>query len=177
MYISSFKKFFVAFIFIMVEFRIKGFDVLPDFIGYILILNGLSAFQGINGLFERAKKLVLPMILLSALTFYQVPGSSLVFGFSAIIGMLGEIIKLLLIYSLFMGIKKMANDRRLDKLALEAESSWRFYLIIGVANLIAFVLVFSPVLFIQYKLAMFFFNVFVLYKMLKFINISKDAIY
>ena len=177
MYISSFKKFFVAFIFIMVEFRVKGFDVLPDFIGYILILNGLSAFQGINDLFERARKLVFPMLLLSALTFYQTPGSNLTFDFSIIVGMLGEIIKLFLIYYLFVGIKNMADDRRLDKVALEAESSWRFYLIIGVANLIAFALVFSPVIFIQYKLAMFFFNIFVMLKILKFMNISKDTIY
>lgn len=177
MYKDGFTKFYLAFILIMIDFRIQGFDILPDFVGYLLILLGLAVFLGTNDFFERAKKLSLAMLLLSILSFYETPGSSLVFSIDTILFVVSGIINLLLIYSLFMGVRQMGEDRRLDNVVFEAESSWRFYLVIAVADLLSFLLIFVPAILVLYIFILFFFNVVVLLRILKFINIAKNELY
>lgn len=176
MYKESFKKFYWAFILIIIDFRLQGFDILPDFLGYLFIIQGLSSLAEVNGFFQRAKKLALPMLLLSILSFYEAPGSNLVFGLATVVFVAIGIIDLLLVYSLFMGIRQLAEERRLDMLALEAESSWRYYLFISLAGIMAIGLLFVPVLLVMYILIVFFFNIYVLMKILKFMNLAREEL-
>ena len=42
MYEKAFKKLFWGYIFIFINLRISGVDILPDSIGYIIILQGIK---------------------------------------------------------------------------------------------------------------------------------------
>ena len=50
---------------------IKGFDILPDFLGYILIYKGLMILASENKYFAIASKITLPLIVLSLVNFYN----------------------------------------------------------------------------------------------------------
>lgn len=172
-YSNGFKKFFWAFLFILVDFRVKGFDILPDVIGYILIYSGLSTFEDKNKYFERAKGIALTMVVISIYYIYASPGSNLEFSLGTVIGIIGEIISLLLVYSVFMGIRQMGQESRKDDIILEAESSWRFYLTLTVVTLAQLLFMFAPVTYIYYIIILFFANIFVLIKIMKFMHMCK----
>ncbi len=50
---------------------IRGFDILPDFLGYILIYKGLTTLASQNKYFALASKVTLPLIVLSLVNFYN----------------------------------------------------------------------------------------------------------
>lgn len=50
---------------------IRGFDILPDFLGYILIYKGLTTLASQNKYFALASKVTLPLIGLSLVNFYN----------------------------------------------------------------------------------------------------------
>lgn len=50
---------------------IRGFDILPDFLGYILIYKGLTTLASQNKYFSLASKVTLPLIVLSLVNFYN----------------------------------------------------------------------------------------------------------
>ena len=50
---------------------IRGFDILPDFLGYILIYKGLTTLASQNNYFNLASKVTLPLIVLSLVNFYN----------------------------------------------------------------------------------------------------------
>lgn len=55
----------------MIDFRLNGFDILPDFIGYMLFFIGLSKLQEKNDYFKKAKYYSLLMIPISLMNFYD----------------------------------------------------------------------------------------------------------
>lgn len=177
MYSDGFRKLFWAFIFIMIDFRINGFDILPDIIGYIFIFQGLSILEIPNEFFERAKKLIIPMIILSIPSIYVIQGSDFDFGLGlgTIIGIIAVIIELLLIYSIFMGIKQMGEDVENEHIVIEAKECWKLYLTMAIASLVSIIFVFIPFIFVVYFVIIIFANIFVLIKIVKFMDICKYA--
>lgn len=173
MYSNGFRKFYWAFLFILLDFRVEGFDILPDIIGYMLIYSGLSAFEDENEYFEKAKKMALPILLISIFYIYASPGSNLEIGLTTVIGIIGEILSLLLVYNLFMGIRQMGQKSRKDHIILEAESSWRFYLTLKVVTLAQILFIIAPVMYVYYIIILFFTNIFVVIKIMKFMNMCK----
>lgn len=51
----GFHRIILGFLFILINFKINGFDLIPDFVGYILILSGLSALAEHHGAFSKAR--------------------------------------------------------------------------------------------------------------------------
>lgn len=51
----GFSKLFWGFLIILLDFRIQGFDILPDIIGYLMIYSGLTQLIYLSEHFKYAK--------------------------------------------------------------------------------------------------------------------------
>ena len=152
MYKSGFDKFFWGFLFIMIDFKLNGFDILPDIVGFIFFAVGFSMLATNSIYFEKARNYNIPMIILSIFSIYEKPtqangGVQLgQFGLiGVILGIISVILTLLVVYNLFMGIKEMAERQGLMFISDDADSCWRQFLFLQLAALFLFVLIFIPV--------------------------------
>ena len=62
---KAFRNFYFGFLFVMIDFRLNGFDILPDIIGYIFFVVGLSSLLNINEHFSKARIYHIIMLVLS----------------------------------------------------------------------------------------------------------------
>jgi len=124
------------------DFRIQGFDILPDVIGYWLIYTGARDLILQSNHFNIVRKYALPLIIVSLFDIYQVQTpieqftiNPLVFLF-ILVGFLITIIDLILIYNLCFGIVEMALANDDFQLSSTAEFRWEYYLYVKIAMLI-----------------------------------------
>lgn len=157
---SGLNKFYWGFLFIMLDFKISGFDILPDIIGYILFAVGFSILASKSDYFIKAENVNIVMIILSIFNIYEKPtqaGEIQFFGggpFSILIGMASLVFSLLVVYNLFMGIKDIAKTQAKIDIIEEVDKRWNQYLLLQVAVILAFVLMFIPPLAFIYIVAM-----------------------
>lgn len=155
---NGFRKLYWGFLFVMIDFRIMGFDILPDTIGYILFALGFSILASNSIHFIKARNFNVVMIVLSLFSIYEKPiqaGESWIhfgsLGFIGVfIGLIAIILELMVIYNLFMGIKDMCEEGGEIGLCTEANNRWNQYLQLQIAAIFAFVLIFMPPLAIIY---------------------------
>jgi len=147
----GFRKIFIGLLF-MFDFRINGFDILPDFIGYIFIFSGLALLVDLNHRFETAKKFALPLIVISIFDIFQlnipIDGFFMnpkTFLFS-IIGIMSTILNILMIYNICIGIEERAFELENHDLARLARSRWTLYLIFQISFLVLFIFKFIALL-------------------------------
>lgn len=153
---DAFKKFYSGFLFVMIDFRLMGIDVLPDIIGFIYFGGGLAILAAESEHFSRAKNINLPLLLLSVLQIYERPaqesgvhigsGGPLAFA----VGIAVLIMGLLHVHDLFIGIKDMAAKAGDFAIAQEADSRWRQYLTLQIAGVLGLILVALPVIGVFY---------------------------
>lgn len=147
---NGFGKLYWGFLFIMIDFRIQGFDILPDIIGYILFAIGFSVLAVNSEYFKKAANFNIPMIILSVFSIYEklAQGGGIHFGPFGPLGVLlavaGFVLGLLVVYNLFMGIKDMAEKQEQMDMCEEAGQRWEQYLLLQLAALFAIVLFFVP---------------------------------
>ncbi len=162
---SGFRKLYWGFLFILIDFRINGFDILPNIAGYILFAVGFSILAEKSLYFIKARNFNIPMIVLSLFSIYQKSGqgSGIQLGslglFSIPIAIAALVLKLLVVYNLFMGIKEMAKNEVQMDIYTEADSMWRQFLLLQFAVIFAFVLIFIPVLALAYIIFMYIFSI------------------
>jgi len=147
--VMVFKKLFWGFIFLF-DFRINGFDILPDIIGYILFFQGLSILASRNIYFEKAKRLSFPLIFLSIFSIYENTTPLAEFSINnstsllMLLGLVITILHLFMVYNICMGIADEARLFEKPDLEDKAMMRWTFYLVINIAVIfvifIAFVL-------------------------------------
>lgn len=136
----GFHKMFWGFIFLF-DFRINGFDVIPDIIGYILIFQGLSLLMARNINFQRAKNISFPLIFLSIFNIYQINGSGSMFGFfGIIIGLAILIMDIIMVYNICMGIAEEARKIENSELETKAINRWKLYLTYNIIFMIGFII-------------------------------------
>jgi len=144
---SGFDKLYWGFLFIMIDFRIQGFDILPDIIGYILFAVGFNRLSESSSYFKKAASFNIIMIIVSVFSIYEQPaqGGGIHFNpLGVIIGIASLLLGLIIVYHLFMGIKEMATRQERTDLYDEAEKRWTQYLFLQLAALLAFVFIFIP---------------------------------
>ena len=88
-------KIFIGFLFVFFHFRINGFDVLLNPVGYALVFMGLCEFSGIKN-FNRAKPLAITMVLVSCAEIF-IGVSGLGIAVNIVSGMISVLILLALI--------------------------------------------------------------------------------
>lgn len=173
---SGFDKLYWGFLFVMIDFKIQGFDILPDIVGYILFAIGFSILAERSTYFKKSSKYNVPMIILSILSIYepqnQKSGIQLgQFGLLSIpIAIAGLVFSLIVVYNLFMGIKDMAQTQGQMSYFHEADSKWRQFLTLQIAVLFAFVLIFIPVVALIYIIGIFVASVTITVGIMRFIK-------
>ncbi|NLD50357.1 MAG: hypothetical protein GX660_24725 [Clostridiaceae bacterium] len=155
------NKLFWGFVFIMIGFRIQGFDILPDTVGFLLFASGFSSLSSNSDYFNKASKYNIPMIILSIFSIYQEPahGEGVHFGVLGILSIplviVTVVLNLLVVYYLFMGIKDMAMKKEQSDIAFESEAKWNEYKMLQIAILLSFIMIFLPPLAIAYIFVLF----------------------
>ncbi|MDF2673496.1 MAG: hypothetical protein K0R09_1761, partial [Clostridiales bacterium] len=76
MYKDGFNKLYWGFLFIMIDFKLQGVDVLPDIVGYILFVIGFGMLASCSEYFSKAKSFDTPMIIISLFSIYERPAQS-----------------------------------------------------------------------------------------------------
>lgn len=177
---DGFKKLFWGFLFIMIDFRIMGFDILPDVVGYIFFALGLTALISNSAYFSKARSVNIPMIILSLFSIYQRQAQNngfsaqLFVGYSSILGIFFAIasivLDLLTVYYIFMGIKDMADKCEQIEIFSEADRRWNQYLLLTIAIIFVFVLIFIPPLALIYVIGLLVANIVLAIKIMQFMN-------
>lgn len=149
----GFKKILIGTLLTMLDFKIQGFDILPDFIGYIIIFIGLSEIVHLNSKFANARFISLILMVLSILDIFQIKDRltfntlslmiSTIFNFSTVI------IYLIYSYCLFIGIKENAEKISDSNLAEKAQLSWILTIVLSLSGVI---ILFTPLYFIPFIL-------------------------
>lgn len=145
----NFKKIFWGLLFLLINFRIQGIDIVPDFIGYIFIYMGLRDLAEHDQNFYEGKKFALPLIILSIFSIYkpQNPSYQINFNvFSFILGIAILILNLKTIYHICMGISSLAINIGDTELQTTAENRWKYYLTVQIISMCSIILMFIPVL-------------------------------
>lgn len=112
-------------------YRFSGFDILPDTIGYLLILLGLNDLQRYGSYFSASRPLAIIALILSFFMFYQPPAGYAtllldVLGFILNTGLL--IVNAILIYQICRGIHDLSMNRGKSDLAKTAMKRWKWFL-------------------------------------------------
>lgn len=114
---------------------IRGFDILPDFIGYILIYKGLTTLATENKHFTLASKVTLPLIVLSLVNLYNFQyHQDLLFTITPILDVAKIVVfalNMFLVYALCQGAISIAKD--IDGY-IENTIRQRLYVFLGIAG-------------------------------------------
>jgi hypothetical protein len=155
---SGFDKLFWGFLFVMVDFRLQGIDILPDVIGYIPFAVGFNLLGEYSIHFKKAGTYNMIMIIVSIFQIYEQPaqgGGININPFSMLVGSVSLLFGLVVGYYLFVGIKDMAQNQAKMDIYEEAGKKWTQYFVLHLAAFFAFVLIFIPPLAFVYIMVLF----------------------
>ncbi|MEO3945272.1 hypothetical protein [Gorillibacterium sp. CAU 1737] len=174
----GFHKFYWGFLFILLSFRIQGFDILPDFIGYLLFVMGFNALAEQSEYFTKAKTYNWPLLILSIFTIYQQPqeagvGTTLI-GF--VVSLISTVLLLVVVYHLLMGVKDMASRVNRYDLMEHAEKNWTFFLVFQIATFVVLLTIVIPPLFLVLALALFVGAIVLIVKLLRFMRVCGEQL-
>lgn len=136
---SGFSKLFWGFLIILLDFRIQGFDILPDIIGYLMICSGLTQLFYLSEHFKHAKKYSIPLTVLSLFDIIQfqkpISFDSITILFF-VLGTVTAVVDLMMVYHICIGIAKAAVGINQPDLAEIAMNRWKYYLAAKIAFLV-----------------------------------------
>jgi hypothetical protein len=175
---SGLRKFYWGFFFIMLSFRIQGFDIFPDFVGYILFAIGFSSLSEKSEHFRVAAKFNVPLLLISLFSIYQWPvqgqngNTAQVVWFGILVSIILFALNLYVVFNLFMGIHDIMsqNENGNTALAVEADEKWNQYKILQIAAIGAFIVAFIPVINFIYIIAILIASLVVLVRIMGFLK-------
>lgn len=134
MFSMAYRRIFQGLLLVLLDFRIQYFDILPDFLGYILIFRALGTLAEQHSYFSKAKPYALVLIFLSLTSIFEVPQTNLL-EHSISTQELGwlllaqgiMILDVVVLYWICQGIGELAKERSLDELREKARFRWQFY--------------------------------------------------
>jgi hypothetical protein len=179
---SGFNKLFWGFLFIMLGFKIQGFDILPNIVGYLLFASAFSNLDSSITYFSTAAKYNIPMIVLSLFSIYERPaqGTGLQLGllgvFTIPLAIASFVLNLLVVYNLFMGIRDMAKKREQSDLVHDSDKMWTQYLTLQIASLCSFILIFIPLFGMVYIIALLIASIIIAISILGFLKRCSDSL-
>ncbi|MDA8235589.1 MAG: hypothetical protein M0Z31_12465 [Clostridia bacterium] len=142
MYHSIYNNIFWGFMLVLLDFRIQFFDVVPDFIGYIMIFNGLGKLRGQHNFFGKARTPAFMLIFLSLMDLVQLPGNNLLENsittqniWFILLGQVYVIIDLWMAYWICKAVYTLAGEHDLRDIAQRAKYRWYYFLYTSGAGL------------------------------------------
>lgn len=142
MYSTGYNKLFEGMLFITFNFNIGPINILPDFVGYMIIYSGLTVLQPQSEMYEKAKVSAIALIMitlkdiisLNGINFWQNLNS---FTYIIIIlDFIGGILNLYLIYIICKGIISLAEERGLIDLSESAKIRFKVYFVVTVIAIV-----------------------------------------
>lgn len=125
-------KIFIGYLFVFFHFRINGFDVLLNPVGYILIFLGLCAYPDILN-FKKAKPWAGIMAIIScAEIFVGLSGLGTVI--NIVSGLISVLISMVLIYFIDKGIAEMEQKTQKQLNSDKLMTTWKFQAVLTVAS-------------------------------------------
>lgn len=175
----GFNLLFWGFLF-QFDFRINGFDILPDFIGYFFIYLGLVKLENSSSFFRSAKKMAFPLIFLSmpGLIEVKLQGSfSLWMLIAVLVGIVVVIMDLIMVFNIFQGIGEMARSRNHTELFYKSGRRWGLYLVMTVLSCLGVFMawLFNPIA-VVLVIPFFIFSLIVFVLILAFIKEAERAL-
>lgn len=135
MFADAYRHIFQGLLLVLLDFRISFFDILPDFLGYILVFRALGTLASQDLCFSKGKPFALALIFMSLTMIIEPPKANLL-EFSLAAQQLGwvllaqgiSILELFLLFWIGQGIYKLSNEREIMDLRDKASFRWKFYL-------------------------------------------------
>lgn len=141
---STYNNLLWGFVLAFFNFRISGFSIIPDFVGFILIYNGLDKLAQQHDLFKKARPFALILIFLSLPSTFELPSQNLLTNPLAnqnlsliLLSQLRMITLILLTYYICGAVSALAKSNGLVVLRIESNNIWIAFLATSVAILIA----------------------------------------
>lgn len=176
---DGFNKFYWGFLFILFSFRIQGFDILPDVIGYILFAIGFHRLAEQSEYFVKIKTMNSIMILLSLFSIYERPaqdGGIHINPLGIVVGLASAVLLIVIVYHLMMGIKDMALERERPDIEQEASQKWTYFLVFQIATLCTFIMIFIPPLFVVAVVGLFIASIVLIVVLMRFMRLCGEQL-
>lgn len=137
----SYSQIFWGFILVFVNINI-GIDILPDFIGYIIILIGLNSLEKHSSYFSKGKIFAFIFIFYSIPQFFGMGDQSMTSNVQPfdwqwlMYDQVGVILQLILVYYICKGIQEQATMSELTVLAEQAIFRWKLFFVVSASTLL-----------------------------------------
>lgn len=137
---SALNKVFWGLLFVLIDFNINHFDILPDFIGYIIVVFGLSELVPFSHLFSKARFVAIVLAGCSIPAMFMVE-INLLDGFQPsedvfmilIAATILTLIHLVFIYFFLKGLMELAVKSNLPGLAEKTQKQLTAYMVVSLA--------------------------------------------
>lgn len=143
------KRIFIAFLLIFLDFNLNldnlQIGLIPDFVGYIVMINGLVEMADESPQFIRVKPFATGMAIYTGILYFMdLAGISASLGaLSYVLGIVSLAISLYISYCIVMGVKEMEVKYNTDLNGDGVKSMWT---IMAILSVISYILVFVPAL-------------------------------
>ena len=159
-------KIFAGLLLVFLDFNLifveSLIDVLPDFLGYIIVYLGLKDLSDHAPSFNSAKIICFIMCIYSISEFWcSLLGLLSIFSYTAILGSIGY---LSLNYMIIKGIKEIEENINIDLDSYSLLQSWKY---LSLFTIVAFLTFMSSVLTSIFSIIAFVFTIIYLYRLYK----------
>lgn len=142
MYASGYNKLFWGMMIIIFDINLGCINILPNFIGYMLIYSALNILSSQQEIYKKGK---IPTVILIVLTLKDIwhdsnsdiltMRASTLGIISMTIGTFAMVINIYLMFIICKGIYELYMERRLDDSMSSTKASWNFYLVTSIIYL------------------------------------------
>lgn len=141
------KNIFIGFLFILLNFNLNlnqsSIDLLPDFVGYIILANGLLELESESSYFLKARPYSIGMAVYTGMVFFLnlVGISHNLSGLGFILGIISLIVLFYISYCVVQGVKEMESSHGTFLNGDKLDSLWRWWVVFSA---ITYVLLLIP---------------------------------
>lgn len=136
---TAFQQLIWGFLLVFLNFNIIFVDILPDFIGFMLILSSLKQLEKQSAHFGKAKPFAFVMIFYSIPTFFGKGGIGIAntTDFTWILyDQIAHILLLFIVYWICQGIAECADKLDLHTIEKQAKHRWNLLFIVSICYLV-----------------------------------------
>lgn len=134
MYSSAYNRIFWGYLLVLLDLRIQTLDIIPDFIGFMMIFVALGTLAAQHEDYGQARPFALILIFFSLVELFQLPQTNLLqTPLSAqntvllMIGQVAAIVQLFMVYRICRAVAALAAVQGLPDLEGKAKARWRFF--------------------------------------------------
>lgn len=142
------QNIFIGFLFVFLDFNLTfgttQVGLIPDFVGYILVFQGLAELDTMSPRFVKARPFALGMAVFTGLLYVMALfgiGTNDILSF--VLGLVSTLISLYISYNIVMGVKDIeASSGRF----LNAQGLYSSWTLLAILSLIVYLLIIIPIL-------------------------------